>query len=73
MLLTTEQQGEMVFHILEHNYHRPFTDGKCNRENIEDQIVIGLYSNEIPPCDEEDVDMICDMVDDLIQMYGTTR
>ena len=73
MLLTAEQQGSMVFHILEHDYHRPFVDGKCNRENVEDEIVLGVYKKEIPPIDQEDVDFICDMVDCLIVEYGDSK
>lgn len=70
MLLTTEQQGQMVFHILEQGYHQPFVEGKANREQIEDEITIGLYKGEIPPCNQDDVDWICDMVDTLIVEYG---
>lgn len=72
-MLSSELQGSMVFHILEHNYHRPFVDGKCNRENIEDEIVLGVYKKEIPPIDQEDVDFICDMVDCLIVEYGEKK
>lgn len=70
MLLTSEQQGSMVFHILEKGYHQPFVDGKANREKIEDEITIGLYKGVIPPCNQEDVDWICDLVDTLIAEYG---
>lgn len=69
MLLNAETQGQMVFHILEQGYHQPFVEGKANREKIEDEIVIGVYKKEIPPIDQEDVDMICDMVDCLIVDY----
>lgn len=70
MLLSAEEQGQMVFHIIQQDYHRPFVDGKCNRDNIEEQIVVGLYNKEIPPCNQEDVDWICDLVDTLIVEYG---
>ena len=73
MMLSAEQQGSMVFHILEHDYHRPFVDGKCNRENIEDQITIGIYQKEIPPLTKADVDWICDLVDCLIEEYGVKQ
>lgn len=73
MLLTTEQQGQMVFHILEQGYHQPFVEGKANREKIEDEITIGLYKGEIPPCNQDDVDWICDMVDCLIIEYGDKK
>jgi len=73
MLLTSEQQGQMVFHILEQGYHQPFVEGKANREKIEDEITIGLYKGEIPPCNQDDVDCICDMVDCLIVEYGDKK
>jgi len=73
MLLTSEQQGQMVFHILEQGYHQPFVEGKANREKIEDEITIGLYKGEIPPCNQDDVDWICDMVDCLIVEYGDKK
>ena len=70
MLLNAEQHGTMVFHILEHGYHKPFVDGKANRDKIEEEITIGLYKQEIPPCSQEDVIWICDMVDCLISEHG---
>lgn len=73
MLLTAEQQGSMVFHILEQDYHRPIVDGKANREKIEEEIVFGIYKQQIPPCTQEDVDWICDMVDSLIVDYGVKK
>jgi len=73
MLLTAEQQGQMVFHILENDYHRPFIEGKCNRENIMEEIVIGVYKKEIPPITQMDVDFICDMVDSLLVDYGESK
>lgn len=66
MSLSNADLGQMVFHILQQDYHRPFINGKCNRDNIEDQIVIGMYKKEIPPISEEEVDIICELVDDLI-------
>ena len=73
MLLNADTQGQMVFHILEQGYHQPFVNGKANREKIEDEIVIGVYKKDIPAIDQEDVDMICDMVDCLIVDYGESK
>ena len=73
MLLTAEQQGSMVFHILEHGYHQPYVDGKANRDNIEEEITVGLYKQEIPPCNQEDVDWICDLVDAMIIESGEKK
>ena len=73
MLLTAEQQGQMVFHILQQGYHRPLVEGKANRDKIEDEIVKGLYNKEIPPLNEEDVDVICFLVDELIDEHSETE
>ena len=73
MLLTAEQQGQMVFHILQQGYHRPLVEGKANRDKIEDEIVKGLYNKEIPPLNEEDVDVVCFLVDELIDEHSETE
>lgn len=70
MLLTAEQQGQMVFHILQQGYHRPLVEGKANRDKIEDEIVKGLYSKEIPPLNEEDVDLVYVLVNELVEEYS---
>jgi hypothetical protein len=67
MLLTAEQHGEMVFTILYNDFHRPFVKGKSNRDKIEENITIGIYSGEIPPCTQQDVDMVIALVDDLVE------
>lgn len=72
-MLNAEQIGQMVFHILQQDYHRPFVDGKCNRDSIEEQITIGLLAGDIPPTAQSDVDMICDLVDGLIADYGVKQ
>ena len=66
MLMTAEQHGEMVFTILFNDYHRPFVRGKANRDKIEEEITMGMYRGEIPPCSQEDVDMVITLVDDLL-------
>ena len=72
-MLSSTQLGQMAFHVLQMDYHRPFIDGKANRANIEEQIVIGAYSGEIPPIDQTDVDIIIDLVDGLISDYGVKQ
>lgn len=73
MLLTAEQQGQMVFHILQQGYHRPLVEGKANRDQIEDEIVKGLYNKDIPPLNEDDVDVVCFLVDELIDEHSETE
>lgn len=70
MKLTTEQQGSMIFHILDNNYHLPLVEGKANLAKIENEIIIGLYKGEIPPIDQEDIDIISTLIDGLVDEYG---
>jgi hypothetical protein len=73
MYLNSEQHGQIVFHILEQGYHQPYIDGKANRGQIEEEITIGLYKGEVPPCNQEDVDWICELVDCMIIEYGEKK
>ena len=68
--LTPAETGVVVFDILRNDFHRPFVEGKCNREKIEEQITIGILSGQLSPMTQGDVDFVCDMVDDLIENYG---
>lgn len=70
MLLRAEQHGAMVIDVLQNDWHRPFVDGKANRDNIEEAIVQGIYAKKLPPIDQTDVDWICDLVDSMIEQYG---
>lgn len=69
-LQTGADLGVVVFDVLRNDYHRPIVDGKCNRENIEDQITLGILSGQLGPMNEHDVKFVCDLVDDLIMEYG---
>ena len=71
MMLSGDLQGAMVLHILEKGWHQPFVDGKANEYQIEEAITLGLYQGEIPPLDQDDVDVIISLVNDLIKNYGT--
>ena len=73
MLLTAEQQGQMVFHVLQQGYHLPLVEGEANRDKIEDEIVKGLYNKEIPPLNDEDVDVVCFLVNELIDEHSETE
>jgi hypothetical protein len=68
--LTPAESGVVVFDILRNDFHRPFVNGKCNRENIEEQITLGILSGYLSPMTQTDVDFVCDLVDDLIMEYG---
>ena len=66
-LLTVEQQGMMVFDILEHNIHQPVIEGMCNRDKIEEHVTVGILSKNLPPMTQEDVDWVVMMINQLIQ------
>jgi|TARA_Y100000033_G_scaffold7189_1_gene6039 hypothetical protein len=69
MRLSDEMHSKMVMHILQNGFHLPIKEGKCNKEAIEEKIVVGLYQRDIPPLDQEDVDWICLLINDLITDY----
>jgi hypothetical protein len=68
--LTPAESGIVVFDILRNDFHRPFIDGRCNREKIEEQITIGILSEQLSPMTQVDVDFVCNLVDDLIASHG---
>lgn len=70
---TAEYIGQVVFDVLRNDFHRPFVDGKANRDSIEDNITIGILSGDLQPMDQDDVNMICDLVDGLIEDYGVKQ
>lgn len=65
-VLTPQELGILAFDVLRNDFHRPFINGRCNRENIEEQITIGILSGQLGPMNAGDVKFICDLVDDLI-------
>lgn len=69
-MCTSEELGQMAFDVLRNDFHRPFVNGLCNRENIADKITIGILSGQLGPMNEADVKFICDLVDDLIKTHG---
>jgi hypothetical protein len=69
-LQTATDLGVVVFDVLRNDFHRPFVNGKCNREKIEDEITAGILSGQLGPMNEADVKFVCDLVDDLIEQYA---
>lgn len=67
---TAKDLGVIAFDVLRNGFHQPIVDGKCNREEIEDQITIGILSKDLGPLTQEDVTFVCDIVDDLIAVHG---
>lgn len=67
---SSQTAGVLAFDILRNEFHLPVVDGKVNRENIEDQITIGVYSGELKDyVTQEIVDLAIETVEDLIKVY----
>jgi hypothetical protein len=62
--------GQITFDVLRNDFHRPVVDGKCNREKIADAIFDGIYKSELEAMNEKDVAFVCDLIDDMIGVYG---
>ena len=67
--MSNKDLGSMVLDILQNDFHRPIVNGKCNREQIEDKIIVGILSKKLPPLTQKDVDIVCEMVDYLIEDF----
>ena len=66
----SQRAGQLAFDILRNEFHLPIVDGKINRENIEDQITVGIYSGELVGISQEVVDLAIETVEDLIKVYN---
>lgn len=73
MRLQTVSAGQLCFGILQNDFHRPFVNGKANREMIEDMITIGMLSGQLGYVDKKTVDLAIELVDDLIVQYGVKQ
>ena len=69
MQLQTVTAAELCFGILENDFHRPFVDGKANRDNIEDAITVGMLNKELGYVNKADVDIAIALVDDMLALY----
>ena len=69
-LANPEQLGGIAFDVLRNDFHRPIVDCKCNRDLIEDSIVDGIYTKQLPAMNKADVEFVCELVDDMIAEYG---
>lgn len=60
--------GFLAFDILNNESYLPLDEyGFANRDNIEDAIIIAMYSGELGPLDQETVELAIDIVNDAIQ------
>jgi hypothetical protein len=65
--------AQLSFGILQNDFHRPFVNGKANRDNIEDAITVGMLKKELGYVDKATVDLAIELVDDLIALYKVTQ
>jgi len=70
MQLSADKQGTMVLDILQQGFHQPIINGKCNADNIHEELTIGILAGVLPPMDEEDADTIISLVDEMITEFG---
>ena len=66
-LLSSKESGVVMYDVLRNDFHLPLVNGGCNRESIEDKITIGILSGHLKPMTQDDVNFICDTIDELIQ------
>lgn len=67
----TQAAGTLAIDLMRNDFHRPYVDGKCNRDNIEENITIGILSGNLGYyVDQEIVDLAISVIDDLIEQYG---
>jgi len=62
--------GEIAIDIMMNGFHQPYVDGKANRDQIEDEIVKGIYAGELQGIDQEVVDLAIACIDEIIDEYG---
>lgn len=68
--MQTVTAAQLSLDILMNDFHRPYVNGKANRDKIEDMITIGLLSGEIGYVNQETVDLAIELIDDLVVQYG---
>ena len=64
--------GVVAFDVMRNGFHHPIEDMKCNRVNVEDAILEGVYNGFLEAMNEADVEFVCDVVDQFIEEYTTS-
>jgi hypothetical protein len=72
MISVSQRAGQLAFDILHNEFHLPIVDGKVNRENIENQIILGIYSGQLVGITQECVDLAIETIEDICKMYAKT-
>lgn len=66
------QAGALALDILSQRLHLPLEEGKVNRDKIEDNIVIGLYSGNLQPISQNVVELAIASVQDMVDIQAKT-
>jgi len=59
--------GILALDILKNDFHRPVVNKKCNRDNIEEAITVGILAHDLGPIQWEEVNLAMDLIDDLLE------
>ena len=59
--------GILALDILQNDFHRPVVNKKCNRDNIEEAITVGILAKDLGPISWEEVNLAMDLIDDLLE------
>ena len=66
--------GQLAFDILHNDFHLPLINGKANRDNIEEQITIGILSGKLETFITQDiVDLAITTIDDVLLQHGAIK
>ena len=66
--MDTQYAAAIALDILRNGMHLPIVNGKVNRDNIEEELVMGILSKELGPMDQEFVNLIIESLEDLVRM-----
>jgi len=66
--MDTQYAAAIALDILRNEMHLPIVNGKVNRDNIEEELVMGILSKELEPMDQEFVNLIIESLEDLVRM-----
>lgn len=69
---SAELAGYLAVDIMQRGYHQPLVNGQANRDQIEDQITMAIYRDEIPYIMTQDiVDLAIESINSLIEKYAS--
>lgn len=67
--MDTKYAGCIALDILRNGFHLPIINGKVNRDNIEEEITMGILSGELEPLTQEFVDLIILTLEEVVAKH----